>query len=330
MIDIATHILPRKFTEAVERKSNFRSASTRVRPAIYDVEERLKIMAGFGEYSQVLTLRGPCLSLLGGPQTTPELARTANDEMVEIVARYPERFLAAVASLPLSNIEASHREMERAIEELGCKGIQLFTNINGKPLDTPEFLPLFETMGRYDLPIWIHPVRSAAFADYGTEQKSRYQAWFCFGFPYETSVAMTRIVFTGLFDRYPNLKIITHHLGGMAPYYEQRIRGTYDQYSGREQDHDDALDKLKHPPLEYFRMFYNDTAVYGSIPAVECALAFFGSERILFGTDFPCDAENGTRYLQNTIRSVEGITASREDKKKIFEDNARKLLHLMP
>ena len=114
----------------------------------------------------------------------------------------------------------------------------------------------------------------------------------------------------------------------MVPYYEQRIQGTYDQYAGREPDNEGVLGKLKKQPREYFKMFYNDTAVYGSIPALECAQAFFGTERLLFGSDFPCDAENGTRYLRDTITSVEGMTTSDEDKQKIFEDNTRKLLKL--
>ena len=116
------------------------------------------------------------------------------------------------------------RETRRAVDELGARGIQIFTNVNGKPISAPEFLPIFEAMAGYDLPIWLHPYRGAdvhRLPDRGAHRSI--EIWWTFGWPYETSVAMARIVFAGLFDRFPNLKIITHHLGAMAPYFAGRV-----------------------------------------------------------------------------------------------------------
>ena len=128
---------------------------------------------------------------------------------------------------------------------------------------------MFERMNFHDLPIWIHPARTAKFPDYVTEEKSEYEIWWTLGWPYETSVAMSRLVFGGYFDDYPNLKIITHHMGGMIPYFEGRVGPGWDQLGARTSDEDLSviLKKLKKPHLEYFKGFYADTASSGPFPA---------------------------------------------------------------
>jgi hypothetical protein len=133
-------------------------------------------------------------------------------------------------------------------------------------------------MAEYDRPIWIHPARGASFADYRTEQTSQFEIWWTFGWPYETSVAMARIVFAGLFDRHPNLKIITHHMGGMIPYFEGRVGHGWDQLGTRSSDVDykALLDKLERRPVDYFRLFYADTALFGAAAGTACGLSFFG------------------------------------------------------
>lgn len=330
-IDIFTHILPQRCYEKLLEKAPpkfYMDKRFKGILSLRNLEKRFQVMDKFEDYSQVLTLAAP-LEIIAGPHDTPELARLANDEMAEIVTKYPDRFVAAVACLPMNNKEAAVEELDRAIKELKMKGVQISTNINGKPLDAPEFSFVFEKMAEYDLPIWIHPVRGENVADYGTEDRSKYQIWICFGWPYDTSAAMTRIVFSGLFDRYSNLKIITHHLGGMIPYFDERIRDGYDEFGTRsEEDAKSLLTQLKRHPFEYFKMFYADTAVSGSIPAMECGLAFFGSDRILFGTDMPFGLEEGYKKMRKNIESIEGMTACVDDRKKIYELNARRLLKL--
>ena len=117
-----------------------------------------------------------------------------------------------MASVSLLNVEFAVAEAERAVTQLGARGLQIHTNVLGRPLDDPYFDPIFQVMEKHDLPIWLHPARTASFADYATESNSRFEMWWCFGWPYETSIAMARLVFSGLFDRYPKLKIVTHHL----------------------------------------------------------------------------------------------------------------------
>src|SRR5438046_7539318 len=115
--------------------------------------------------------------------------------MAEIVAAHPDRFPAFVASLPMNNVPEAMRELQRAIEKLGAKGIQIFTNVNGRPLDEPEFFPIFERMAnQYDLPVWVHPTRTAKFADYVSESKSKYVIYWLIDWPYQTSVFTAGLV----------------------------------------------------------------------------------------------------------------------------------------
>jgi aminocarboxymuconate-semialdehyde decarboxylase len=250
--------------------------------------------------------------------------------MAEYVAKYPDRFPGFIASLPMNNPEAVVAETERAIKDLKAVGVQVFTNVNGKPLDIPELKPLFEKMAEYDLPIWIHPARGANFPDYLSEDKSKYEIWWTLGWPYETSVAMARIVFARYFDEFPNLKIITHHMGAMIPYCEGRVGPGWDQLGSRTSDEDYTvlLKQLKKRPLDYFKMFYADTALFGSVAGTKCGLEFFGADNVLFASDSPFDPEKGPGYIRETIKIIEELPISDEDRNKIFEGNARKLMKL--
>ena len=332
-IDIFPHIFPRSFHERMlknpERAGHMQKRVSQI-PVLADLELRFRIMDLFGDYVQVLTLSSPPIEVLGTAKQTPELARMANDGMAELVAKFPARFPGFVASIAMNNPEEALKEIDRAITELGATGIQIFSNVNGRPLDEPEFQPLFARMAELDLPIWLHPARSPNFPDYQTEERSRYDLWWVFGWPYETTIAMGRLVFSGIFDRHPNLKIISHHLGAMLPYFEGRAGSGLDQLGSRTEDADDAvaLGRLRRRPLDYFRMFYGDTALFGALAATECGLAFFGADQLLFGTDMPFDPEKGPGFIRDTIRCVDQMRATPAEKAKIYEGNARRLLKL--
>ncbi len=334
-IDIFAHILPKPFFDRMNAESSPQAIDiqTRVRgvPCLYDLDERFRVMDGFADYCQVLLLASPPIEALGGPDKTPALAALANDSMAEIVARYPERFPTFVASLPLNAPEAALRELERAIDELGARGVQIFTNVNGKPLDRPEFADLFAAMAERDLPIWLHPARSSRFADYADEQQSKYEMWFVFGWPYETSVAMARLVFAGIFDKHPDLKIITHHAGAMVPFFSGRIGPGLDQLGARTPQADKpklTQHHLRRRPLDYFKMFYADTALFGAAHGIRCALDFFGAERLLFGSDMPFDPEKGPGFIRATIADLDSLNLDPQVRQMIDEGNARRLLRL--
>lgn len=295
-------------------------------PTLSDLDSRFEIMDKYDGLVQVLTIAGPSLERIATPEDTPELAKIANNEMAGLVTKYPDRFVAAVACLPMNNIDATLKEVDRAVKELNFRGVQIYTSTVGKPLDLPEFMPLYEKMVSYNLPIWIHPAREPKVPDYSCEDASKYGIHLIFGWPYETSVAMARLVFSGVFEKYPALKFITHHCGGMIPYFEQRILGQCDLAEMRFKEK--FKQRLTKPIIEYFQMFYYDTVVAGSQPALMCAYAFCGAEHMLFATDMPYDNQLGERCIRETIRSIEEMDIPAADKKKIFEDNARKLLRL--
>jgi aminocarboxymuconate-semialdehyde decarboxylase len=250
--------------------------------------------------------------------------------MAELVSKYPDRFPGFIASLPMNDSEGIIEEATRAIKELGAVGVGVFTNVNGRPLDKPEYLPLFKLMAKMDLPIWIHPARGADMLDYKSEPKSHYEIWWTFGWPYETSVAMAHLVFAGLFDQYPNLKIITHHMGGMVPYFEGRVGFGWDQMGTRTTDEDYTLllKKLKKRPLDYFKMFYTDTAVFGSKAATHCGLSFFGVDHVLFASDSPFDPEKGSAYIRWTIEIIDNLQITPQERYAIYEGNAKRLLKI--
>jgi predicted TIM-barrel fold metal-dependent hydrolase len=297
-------------------------------PVLFDLERRFAIMDGYPDYVQVLTLASPPIDEVVSPDAAVTLARIANDEMAALVDRYPTRFLAFAATLPMSTPSGALAELNRAVQELGAAGAQLYTSINGRPLDHPNFAPVFRRLAELDLPIWLHPTRTATFIDYPSEKRSAYDIWWTFGWPYETSAAMTRIVFSGILERHPNLKIITHHCGGMIPYLEGRVGPGLDQLGTRTDDASDALAlaHLSMRPLDYYKLFYADTALFGSSAGLDCGLAFFGAERVLFGTDMPFDPEGGAGFVRETIAAIERTRTSPIERQLIYEDNARRLL----
>ena len=326
-LDIFNHIMPRRF---FERLGDYRDIGKRMRevPMLYDLDERFRVMDRFADYAQVLCAGMPPIEALAGPEESAELARICNDGMAELCVKYPQRFPAFIASLPLNNAEACVEEIDRSVKELGARGVQVFSNVGGKPLDLPEFAPIFEAMARHDLPIFLHPQRGAGFPDYQTEEKSKYEMWWAFGWPYETSVAMARIVFAGIFDKHPAIKIITHHFGAMIPYFEGRIGPGLDQLGARTSGFDKASIRIRKRPFDYFKMFYADTAVFGSRAATECGLAFFGAEKTVFASDAPFDPEKGPMYIRETIKVIESLDLSEADRALIFHGNAEKLLKL--
>ena len=331
-IDIFNHVFPRAFYDryvvkgAVGKDIGKRVANI---PVAVDLDLRFKTMDEFGDFRQVITLPAPPIEIMGGPNESPAIAQAANDGLAELVGKHPDRFLAFSASLPLNNPDASLRELERAIDQLGARGVQMYTNVAGKSLDAPEFRPLFDEMARRDLPIWVHPARAASFPDYQTEQKSLYEIWWTFGWPYETSVMMARLVFSGLFDRHPDIKIITHHMGGMVPYFEGRVGYGWDQLGKRTSDEDytTLLKSMKKRPVDYFRSFYADTALFGARPATECGLEFFGAAHVLFASDMPFDPVPGL-YARETIRIINGLNISSEERDKIYRRNAERLMKM--
>lgn len=354
-IDVYAHITPQKFIDAFAKRSVSWETVARTSPifgkvALWDLNKRLEIMDRYEDYVQVLTPTGQVIEPFYGPKDTPELARIFNDSVAEIIAKHPDKFVAGVATLPINNIDATLKEIDRAIKELGFKGILIHTPIyvyeegrrvelgynyqTMKPIDSPEFMPIYEKMSKYNLPIWIHPVGMGGIPAYSGEERGKYALFHVFGWPVESAVAMGRLVCSGVLMKYPNLKFIIHHCGSaLVPGLAGRIAEEFERFrsagvlKGIQAGSDDDPFKAN-SAADYFRRFYADTALYGDTSGLMCGYDYFGPERILFGTDFPYDVANGDKFIKWTIDAVYRMSVSDGDKKLIFEDNIKRILQL--
>ena len=196
-IDAFNHILPKKYQAVLEQKVPNRDMSSNLSryaetvPTLLDLDARFRLMDSVEGYMQVLTLAAPTVESVASPEVAVDLCRFANDEMAELVEKYPDRFAAAIAALPLNDLDASLEEIDRAIRDLRLRGIQMYSDVNGMPLDAESLYPIYEKMERYNLPILIHPRRSPALPDYPGEENSRYRAWTKLGWPVASSMALT-------------------------------------------------------------------------------------------------------------------------------------------
>jgi aminocarboxymuconate-semialdehyde decarboxylase len=330
-IDIYNHVMPPAYMELVKQHGKEpgivkRMSSLRM---LWDMEARVKMLDAWPEVQQVISLAVPSPDMLGDPDHSPQYARVANEGMAGICRQWPHKFPAFVASLPMNNPKAALIEMDFAIEKLGARGVQILTSVNGRALDEPDLFEIFERIANHhQMPVWMHPTRGATRADYPTEDKSKYEIWQVLGWPVETSVAMARLVFSGLLERLPNLRLITHHCGGMLPYFAGRAETLWAQLGSRSADGAEAevLKRLSKPPLAYFKMFYGDTVLGGSASALRCGLDFFGADKVVFASDCPFDPEGGPMFIREGIRSIEDLQLDKEDARKLYFGNAFKLL----
>ncbi|MDQ2080260.1 amidohydrolase family protein [Xanthobacteraceae bacterium Astr-EGSB] len=328
-VDAWTHIFPAGYFARLQTLASAAGPLKRWMelPSLHDLDCRFRLMDAFADYAQFLTPSMPPIEDLAEGALAVDLMRLMNDGLAELVDRHPDRFPAFAAALSLDDVDAALAEIERAAA-LGAAGVQLCTHVRGRPLDDPNYRPVFDALAEKRLAVWLHPVRGPS-PDYPTETRSRHEIWWCFGWPYDTSVAMARLVFSGLFDRHPELKIVTHHMGAMIPYFEGRIIQGWGREMGSRTPAADAHllpGPLARPPIDYFHMFYADTALSGSTSATRCGLDFFGIDKVVFATDFPFDAEGGGYLVRETIRALDELSLSTEARRRIDHDNLAALI----
>ena len=330
-VDVFCHWAPRAYCEAALKRAAAplhmleRAAAI---PVMTSIDERLRLMDRFPGYRQAPSLVSPPLEAIADPPGAAELARIANDGMAEMAARHASRFPGFFASLAMNHPQAMLDEARRAVTQLGAVGVQIFTNINGKALDGPPVMDLLALMAELGRPILLHPILGMEAPDYGGESYSKYELWWALGWPHETSKAMYRLVFAGVFDRWPDLKIITHHGGGAIPMLEGRLGPGLEAYGARTPPalREKANTPLRGNALAAFRRFYADTATFGSASAIECALRFFGPEHLLFATDMPFGPEQGAGHIRATLAAVATLSLTARQRQAVLAGNAERLM----
>lgn len=328
-IDVFNHVFPASFLERMNGIAPARAIERWSRiTTLHDMDARMRMLESFGDLQQIVSMSQPPLDEIAGPDLSPELARVANDGMAGICRANPDRFPGFIASLPMNNPAAAVVEIDRAVGDLGALGMQIHSNVGGKPLDEPEFLPVFARLAEIGRPVWLHPARPLNHPDYVTEEISRYDIYWALGWQYETSAAMARMVFSGMFDQLPGLKVMAHHWGAYIPHAEGKIAKHWTGRKSQSDTHDypPVGDGLKRPAIDYFKEFYADTAMFGAGPASEAGLKFFGAGRSLFATDCPFDRQGGHILIEDTIEVVDDLPCSDAEREAIYAGNARELL----
>ena len=301
------------------------TARAQNKPQLTDVALRVKLLDKHGIDLQLVTTTHHLDSNLLPGDVTAQLvmARAINDHMARLMEDSKGRLLAG-GSIPLAGFEHGGRqEMERAIKTLGLKEITICSNLNGKPLDLPEFEPFWAQAAEMNVPVYIHPNDPAGYTDRSYE--AEYDLIHNFGWPFETVLALSRLVFSGIMERHPTLKVVSHHLGGgMIPFFWGRTSETYDPTEQQK-----TIGRVLPKPLfDYFSRFYYDTAVGASPPAIRCAYEVFGADQLIFATDAPWGPGTGESRLANYPKVIKSLGFSEVDTRKILGDNARRVLNL--
>jgi predicted TIM-barrel fold metal-dependent hydrolase len=279
-------------------------------------EGRLADMDASGISMQVLSISASQIDKME-PSAAHALARDANDVLAAAVKAHRDRF-AAFATLALQGPEKAGAELERCVRQLGFKGVMVNGTINGQFLDDPKFTPFFEAAEALDVPIYLHPapppqsVMDAYFSGL-PGQLGFALATAGWGWHVETGLHSLRLIITGIFDRFPRLKIIIGHMGENLPFSIARAQSVFER----------AALNLKRPFSEYFQdHFYLTTSGYFTTPPFLCMLQVVGADRILFSVDYPFSSnEVGRKFLDN-------LPITPEDIEKIAHRNAEKLLKL--
>jgi predicted TIM-barrel fold metal-dependent hydrolase len=278
----------------------------------YDPAPRIADLDEYGIDVQMVSLTTPSVELIPAAEGVM-WATKVNDYYAEMCEEYKGR-LYGLATLPYQDVPASVRELERAHDKLGVKGITMFSNIAGKPIYSPEFLPIFEAAEGYGMPIFIHPAPPVT-----TDAMIKVQMPLpLYAFILDTTMAVTGLIFHGVLARFPGLKIIHAHLGGVVPYLVGRLNDCYRSYK------DDYGFTLQEQPSEYYkRNVYVDTISF-HLPAMQCALDFLGPDHLMVGTDYAHPIGGPDKIMA----FIKDLNLSQENLEKVLWKNAAQLFGL--
>lgn len=280
-----------------------------------DAEVRLELMDKYGIDVQALSQTTPVLMGFG-PEDAAEICRLSNNDNYMLCKAYPDRFVN-ICIISLLDMGSAMKELDRSINELDCRGVTVSSNQEGKGLDSPEYFPFYEKLAEHDLPLLIHPTHWESYPL--VDMDKGWRMMHVFGWPFDTTQAIWRLILGGVIDRYPSLKIVTHHMGAMLPYFVRRIESTFNRY---------LRDNISRHISQYWGNIYGDTAVDGTVAAYPCGYAFFGPDRLMYGSDYPFGVEAGEAYIRENLAGVKAMDIPSQDMEKILGGNAKKLLRI--
>jgi uncharacterized protein len=282
-----------------------------------NIERRLQHMDQYGVDIHVLTIPAPGADRFEG-DAARQMARIANDAIAAIARKHPERFVGFF-TLPTCDVRASLDELERAVNDLGLRGFGCFANLNGEALDREELFPIYERLAKYKLPVYIHPTAPLATEAVGID----IMPTLIFGWAFDSTVAMTRLVYGRVLERFPEINWVVADVGGVLAFFAQRAINIY---TGRTEEIRHKYG-LQENPLDSFRRFYVDTADHPA-STLRCVRDFFTPDRMVLGTNYPYGPEEGCVLLKNSLKAIDGLELSPDDKGKILGSNAAKILRL--
>lgn len=332
IIDAYTHMFHEKCVgefmkmggEWAQKKVAYLSPRVRAKPALTNVEERLRMLDRNSIDMQIVTPPHFIYSnyMPDDEDTQLAITRTINDGMARLMEASKGRLIAA-GTVPLDEWDKyGKNELERSLNTLGLKAIAISSHYRGKPLDSPEYIDFWEHAAERDVPVLIHPADPVVFT--GRTYEAEYDLAHTFGWPFETILVLSRLVFSGIIERFPTLKIVSHHLGGALPFFWGRIEETY-----APERQEALIGKIMQKPLyEYFSKFYYDTAVGGNTSAIQCAYDVFGADNMVFATDFPFGPGSGEGRLAEYPKIIESLDLPEVDKTKIFANNSIRIFNL--
>lgn len=335
VIDFQAHIFPKEYVEEMRRLDGAviveepdphsgmtyfydKALRCRINTATFqgrDIEQRIEHMDQLGIDVHVLTIPAPGADRFKG-EAAIRLAQIANDAVAAICRNYPHRFVGFF-TLPTCSVKASLDELERSVNELGLRGFGCYTNLNGKALDREELLPLYERLAHYRLPVYIHPTAPLATEVTGLD----IMPILIFGWAFDSTVAMTRLVYGRVLERFPEINFVVADVGGVIAFFAQRAINIY---AGRTEEIRQKYG-LQENPLVSLKRFYVDTADHPA-STLTCVRDFFGTEKLVLGTNYPYGPGEGCVLVKNSLRAIDGLNLTAAEKEKILGGNAARIL----
>lgn len=318
-IDAYAHVMPPSFLAEMRAAHPTDELAGLEAPRFGDHGNRLRVMDEFGIDEQVLALARPSIWLGLDPETALPLVRSANDAVRAFADEHPDRFIP-VATIPFVG-EGYVAEVERCLEDLDMAGVQVFSHTPDHPVDSEGHRALYRVATDHDAPVWLHP------------QLHEWQPWDSdyllnkiLGWPFDTSLAMGRLVFGGVFAEFPDLVVIPHHAGAMIPHFIDRIEMLHEMSVEYRELYPFEVNDLRGEVRELFGRFHGDTARAGATGVIEDAFEFYGRDRLLFATDYPFGAEEGRAFVRAEVAAVEGMDVTEAERADVFGGNVEAIL----